>query len=81
MNTEKTNKSALSFITIMILFVLIIAYLSSCVVWYNVYVQGQYYAHATVFMALLFGAYPIYAGIGLYFLCKYIIKAKKSITE
>lgn len=78
---EKTNKQTISFVTIMILFVIVLAYVSTCVVWGNVYVQGQYYAHSTVFMAVLFGAYPIYAGVGAFLLCKYVLMAKKSINQ
>lgn len=74
---EKTATTFVKFLVAMAIILIILVYVSTCVMWYDVFVSGQYYAHSTVLMAVLFGAYPIYGGVTAFFICKMIYLAKQ----
>jgi hypothetical protein len=76
---SNTDRSLINFATFMIIMLVVVAYISSVVMWYNIFVVGQYYAHCSVLPGVFFGLWPIIGGAILYFLIKYIIKAKQSI--
>jgi hypothetical protein len=65
---NRNHISLATFIHVMMQFILIASFVSSLIKWEMVFIEGQYYVHASFFMTVVFGAWPIY-GLVMSIIC------------
>jgi len=75
---NKNIKQDISFLKIVIAGLILAGFISYCIMYYKVFFLGNYYMHASFFIAVLFGISPIILGYGALRLLQFILKKENN---